>query len=227
MSKRNKYTPEEKYEILKSYESGAGSIEEIATKYMISIDTFYHWRYKYMRYGINGLIDSGTCKKYSKELKDQAIKDYVSGKYSLREVAKKYELTNKSVLQRWLKKYNGHREITSTTKRMSESMTIGRTTCWKERIKITLYCINHNKDYKYTAEVFKVSYQQVYQWVKKYESGGEDALKDGRGRKKPEEQLTQEEKVKIEMKKLELENERLRAENLFLKKLEELERRRF
>ncbi|WP_207225836.1 helix-turn-helix domain-containing protein, partial [Aeribacillus pallidus] len=31
---------------------------------------------------------------------------------------------------------------------------------------------------------YEVSYQQVYQWVKKYENGGEEALKDKRGRKK-------------------------------------------
>lgn len=66
----------------------------------------------------------------------------------------------------------------------------------------------------------------MYQWVKKYEDGGDEALKDKRGRKKVEVELTPEEKMKLEMKKLERENERLRAENLFLKKLEELERRR-
>jgi transposase len=43
-------------------------------------------------------------------------------------------------------------------------------------------------------------------------------------RKKQE--LSPEEKIKLEMKKLERENERLRAENAFLKKLEGIERRR-
>ena len=50
--------------------------------------------------------------------------------------------------------------------------------------------------------------------------------KDKRGRKKEEAELSPEEKMKLEMKKLERENERLRAENLFLRKLEEIERRR-
>ena len=35
-----------------------------------------------------------------------------------------------------------------------------------------------------------------------------------------------EEKLQLEIKRIERENERLRAENLFLKKLEEIERRR-
>jgi len=106
-------------------------------------------------------------------------------------------------------------------------MTKGRSTSWKERIEIVLFCIAHDHDYQQTAEVHQVSYQQVYQWVKKYVSDGEDALKDRRGRNKDEEELTPEEKVKFEMKKLKADNERLRAENAFLKKLEELERRRF
>ncbi|SDZ69297.1 hypothetical protein SAMN05421736_1602 [Evansella caseinilytica] len=62
----------------------------------------------------------------------------------------------------------------------------------------------------------------MYQWVKKY---GDEALKDKRGHKKEEAKLTPEEQMKRQMKKLERDNERLRAENLFLKKLEEIERR--
>ncbi|MFD2776702.1 helix-turn-helix domain-containing protein, partial [Ornithinibacillus salinisoli] len=73
---------------------------------------------------------------------------------------------------------------------------------------------------------YKVTYQQVYQWVKKYETKGAEALKDNRGRTKSETELSPEEKMTLQMKRLELENERLRAENLFLKKLEEIERRR-
>ena len=60
----------------------------------------------------------------------------------------------------------------------------------------------------------------------KYEDGGDEALKDKRGRKKEEAELTAEDKINLQIKKLERENERLRAENLFLKKLEEIERRR-
>lgn len=105
-------------------------------------------------------------------------------------------------------------------------MTKGRSTTWEERIQIVMYCLENAKDYGTTAETFEVSYQQVYQWVKKYEDGGDEALRDKRGRKIEEAELSPEDKAKLEMKKLERENERLRAENAFLKKLEEIERRR-
>lgn len=227
MSKRTKYSAEEKYEILKEYEDGVRTISEITSIYKINRSTLEDWRYNFEKYGIDGLREMITWKRYSKELKEQAIKDYLSGKYSQREVAKKYEISNKSVLLKWVDKYNSHREITATTKGMSQSMTKGRSTSWKERIEIVLYCIAHNNDYQHTAETYNVSYQQIYQWVKKYELGREDALKDRRGRKKTEEELTPEDRVNFEMKRLKAENERLRAENAFLKKLEELERGRF
>lgn len=71
-----------------------------------------------------------------------------------------------------------------------------------------------------------MSYQQVYQWVKKYQDSGEGALQDRRGKNKPEEELTEADQQRLTMKKLEYENERLRAEIAFLKKLQEFQRRR-
>lgn len=105
-------------------------------------------------------------------------------------------------------------------------MTKGRKTTWEERIEIAIHCLANGKNYQETGEKYKVSYQQVYQWTRKYETNGPDALKDNRGRKKSEAKLSPEEKIKLEMKRLEIENERLRAENAYLKKLEEIERRR-
>ena len=121
---------------------------KLSIKYKISENAFYNWRYNYNKYGIDGLRESRTCKRYSKELKDMAVKDYLSGEYSQREIAKKYEISDKSVLKSWINKYNGHREIKATTKGMSQSMTKGRDTSWEERIEIALYCIAQNKDYQ-------------------------------------------------------------------------------
>lgn len=53
--------------------------------------------------------------------------------------------------------------------------------------------------------------------MKKYEADGQDALKDGRGRTKQPEELTEVDQQRLATKKLEYEMERLRAENAFLK----------
>ncbi|WP_445671653.1 helix-turn-helix domain-containing protein [Paenibacillus sp. FSL K6-2859] len=91
---------------------------------------------------------------------------------------------------------------------------------------IARYCLANGQDYTKAANHFHGSYQQVYSWVKKYEADGEETLRDGRGRTKAPEELTEADRHKLAMQKLEYENARLHAENAFLKKLEELERRR-
>lgn len=93
-------------------------------------------------------------------------------------------------------------------------------------MEIVKRCLENGKDYSQAAQRFGVSYQQVYQWTKKYMEKGQAGLEDKRGRRKEETELTPEEKTQRDMKQLEQENERLRAEIAFLKKLEEIERRR-
>lgn len=225
MSKRA-HSLEDKIKIIKALEVGSYSISVLESIYNVNRDSISDWVYKYEKYGVEGLKESSTCRKYSKELKLSAVKDYLSGEYSLLEVGRKYEIPSTSTLRQWIKKYNSYRELKDTSKGRTSSMTKGRKTTWDERIRIVLDCLDNGKDYQVTAETYKVSYQQVYQWVKKYEAGGDEALKDKRGRNKVEAELSPEEKIQLEMKRLERENERLRAENLFLKKLEELERRR-
>lgn len=102
----------------------------------------------------------------------------------------------------------------------------GRKTTLDERIQIVYYCLQNDNNYQLTADTHQVSYQQVYQWVKKYQAGDEASLQDKRGRSKEEQERTLAEQFKMEIKQLERENERLRTENALLKKLEELERRR-
>ncbi|MBO0962960.1 helix-turn-helix domain-containing protein, partial [Neobacillus sp. MM2021_6] len=225
MSKRA-FSAEYKYEVLKAWEDGLYSLSELAEKFKVNISTIQEWRKKFDKFGTEGLKESSTWKSYTKGVKQSAVLDYLSGEYSLREVTSKYEISDQSVLRQWINKYNSHRDFKDTSKGRTSSMTKGRKTTWNERIQIVLDYLENGKDYQRTAETHGVSYQQVYQWVKKYEDGGDEALKDKRGRKKEAAELTPEDKIKLQMKKLERENERLRVENLFLKKLEEIERGR-
>lgn len=225
MSKK-RYLPEFKLELLLAYKKGDYTIKELCEKYQVTKYSFKEWMKRFEQYGIEGLQKTLSWKQYSKEVKEIAVMEYLSGRYSQYEIIRRHEISSRTVLQRWVKHYNSHRELKDTSKGKMRSMTKKRTTSWEERIQIVRYCLENEKNFQMTAETYDVSYQQVYQWVKKYNNGGDEALKDRRGRKKEERELSPEEKVKLEMKKLERENERLRAENAFLKKLEELERRR-
>jgi len=217
---------QDKINIIEALKNRSHTLSELAFIYQVCRDTIYNWVYRYEKHGVEGLNETSTWKKYSKELKLAAVQDYLSGDYSYNEVTRKYEISSTSLLRKWIKKYNSHRELNDTSIGRTTTMTKGRNTTLNERKEIVFYCLENEKDYQKAAETFKVSYQQVYQWVKKYETGGEEALRDKRGRKKEEVELSAGQKMKLEMQKIERENERLRAENAFLKKLEEIERRR-
>ena len=162
-------------------------------------------------------------KKYNIEQKQQAVEAYLRGEGSLREISKKHEISDKHTLQNWILWYNGHREFKERSSAKGEIyMTKGRKTTQEERAEIVAYCIEHNKDYGLTVETYNVSYQQIYAWVRKYEEGGVDKLKDNRGRTKLVEEMTEMEKLRAEMKILEAKNRQLEIENAFIKKLQEL-----
>ncbi|MBB6679176.1 helix-turn-helix domain-containing protein, partial [Cohnella lubricantis] len=194
-------------------------------KFGINKSTIVKWRRRYQVYGYEGLEARTHNRSYSAELKLQAVKDYLDGQLSQYQIIDKYKIASRTQLANWIKKYNGHSSLRAYTGG-TPAMTRGRSTTWQERIDIVLYCLANGQDYKKAANQFQVSYQQVYGWVKKYETGGQEALRDGRGRTKEPEELTEADQHKLAMKKLEHVNERLRAENAFLKKLQEFERRR-
>ncbi|WP_156405554.1 helix-turn-helix domain-containing protein, partial [Agrilactobacillus composti] len=68
-------------------------------------------------------------------------------------------------------------------------------------------------------------YQQVYSWLKKYRESGPDSLKDRRGRKVPEEELTEVQRLKIENRLLKARLEDNEIREALAKKVREIERR--
>ena len=162
-------------------------------------------------------------KKYSKELKLQAVQDYMSGKGSLRETCRKYKILSNRQLREWIKVYNGHKEFKERSTAKGEIyMTKGRKSTQEERAEIVAFCIEHGKDYGLTVETYKVSYQQIYAWVRKYEEKGVKGLSDRRGKGKPEDELTEEDRLRQENKILQAKIKDQEMEIALLKKLREL-----
>ncbi len=162
-------------------------------------------------------------KHYSAELKLQAVQDYLSGKGSLRNICKKYEITSKTRLSEWIICYNGHKDFKERSSAGGEIyMTKGRKTTQEERANIVAFCIAHGKDYALTVETYQVSYQQIYSWVRKYEANGVDGLVDRRGKTKPEDELTEAERLRQENRMLQAKLKDKEMEIALLKKLREL-----
>jgi len=106
-------------------------------------------------------------------------------------------------------------------------MTKGRATTYNERVEIVKFCIEHQNKYAEAAQKFQVSYQQVYSWTNKYLKYGVGALQDRRGKRKSNDEMSEVEKLRAQNKLHEAENRRKQMEIDLLKKLDEIERRRF
>lgn len=223
--RRTKHSLEERIQAVELVINQDESLSKVSKDFGVNYHTLDSWVYKYKEGGIDGLKESRTWKRYSKSLKLQAVQDYLSGEYSLRECCRKHGISDTKVLRQWIKRYTSGRAIKSTSKGTS-TMTKGRKTTHKERLEITQYCLAIDKNYQETAEKYQVSYQQVYQWVQKYEKDGSGGLIDRRGRGlESKSNLTDAEKLVLENKALTERNKYLEAEIGLLKKLEEIERR--
>ena len=154
------------------------------------------------------------------EEKNEAVRFYLEGKGSLSATCKKFKIPSAGTLRRWIKVYNDCELKASPVGGKRTVMIKGRKTTLEERIAIVENHIKNGSTYDETAQKYNISYQQIYQWYHKYMDKGVDGLKDGRGRTRTEEEMSELEKLKAE-----LENRKL--ENLFLKKVKEIERRRF
>lgn len=225
MGRRAKVSPEVKIRIVEEYLDGKFSISGSYLRANVSKTTFEEWVRKYRAFGPEGLKTKSKNTHYSTVLKEMAVADYFKGEYTMFQICKKYSILDRGILKRWIRKYNGDNKIKSHNNEGDRIMTNGRKTTYQERIEIVSFCIANANNYNLTSNKYKVSYQQVYTWVNKYNKNGSDALVDRRGKNTAFEELSETERISAQLKLLEAENKRLKMENDFLKKLEEIERR--
>ena len=152
MSKR-KVSVEDKIYAVNLYLDGKESQRRIADMFDVSLASVQQWIRNYESMGANAFTLKGN-KKYSKELKQQAVLDYLAGYGSQDDICKKYGIRSKAKLQIWIKKYNGHEELKSSGTGGSIVMTKGRKITFEERVEIVQYCIAHDRNSAQTAEQF-------------------------------------------------------------------------
>ena len=221
---REKVSAEVKIALVKRYMRGEGSIAVLSKSVGVSSEAFRTWLRNYESNG-TGVFFEQRWRRYSAALKESAVRDYLSGNGSQDAICKKYGIRSRHQLQIWIMKYNGHEKLKTTGTGGRAIVTKGRKTTFEERISIVADCIESGLDYNATAEKFHVSYQQVYTWVRKQKEKGIDGLKDGRGRKKPEEEMSELERLRRENRIQKAQLLRQQMEIDFLKKLKELERK--
>ena len=190
MGRKARYSAEEKISAVQEYLDGKGSMKTIAQRLGIAFQSFKQWIKNYEAMGIDA-FKTNHNKHYSKAEKEQAVAAYLAGEGSHMEICQKFKILSTSQLRSWIKKYNSHEKLKSSGTGGTVIMTKGRKTTFEERIEIASYCISHDHNYADTATKFSVSYQQARNYTIKYENGGIDALQDNRGKRKPEDTLTE------------------------------------
>jgi len=224
LTHKGRLPAEEKIRLVEAYLSGTMGMRAIEREYGLDHSTFPQWVRLYRVRGPEGLIPSTHNRKYPAEIKLRAVKDYLSGVGSQRDICTKYDISSKVMLSQWIKRYSVHGDFKQPNSGGLIYMSKGRKTTHEERIEIVSHCIATNKNYGQTVEQYGVSYQQIYGWVRKYETNGVDGLCDRRGKRKDEASMSEFEKLRAQLKLKEAENLRLRMENDLLKKLDALER---
>ena len=204
MSRRERFSPYEKEQACLDYINGNRSSAQICNCLHISTRTIQDWATIYKKHGILGLSKKTKNRSYSKEFKMELVKKYISGEASSVDLAHQYDISS-GLLRNWIRMYNANIELKDYNPKQEVYMAKARRkTTIDERKEIVNYCIEHNRNYKETAALYNVSYSQVYSWMKKYDSDGEEGLIDKRGHHKLDDEVD--------------ELERLRRENVRLKR---------
>lgn len=223
--RKTKICVQEKLHTVKDILHGKESIHAAAKRLSVGRSSVRAWVCSYKGNGIDAFTHTKN-KHYSHECKVQAVTAYLNHEGSLSAICQRFGLKANIQLRTWIKRYNSHEELKASGTGGTSIMTKGRRTTFDERVEIVQYCIAHNHNYSETAVTYDVSYQQARSYTLKYESGGLDTLQDNRGKRKSEDKLTEVERLRAELKLERAKRKQAEMEISFLKKLDEIERRR-
>ncbi len=127
--KRSPKSVSEKLEIVLLHLEEGKSLSLFARHHGVSKDILSNWVRKYKEAGVEGLEESRQWKKYSKELKEQAVSDYLNGLGSLKDLTEKYGISDPYALRLWIKRYTSGKELKATSKGMRLMKQGRKTTC--------------------------------------------------------------------------------------------------
>jgi transposase-like protein len=225
MPKKSILSFEKKLEIVTACLAGETTPRRIAAGYDIGARTVRDWINIYKTEGSAGLEPRNSNRKYPDTVKESAAKEYLEGSLGQDSICEKYGIHSRNQLRDWIKVYNSGGNF---NRKMSggSRMKQGRETTQEERVTIAKECLENGSNYGEIAIKYNVSYQQAYNWVKRFSELGEVGLEDRRGKRtaaqKPRSDL---EEMKIKMAQLEHELYMTKMERDLLKKVDELERR--
>src|SRR5699024_1179211 len=157
--------------------------------------------------------------KYSEEFKLKIIKEYLKGSLGYKLLAKKYQIPHESSIKSWVRNYKEY-GLTGISTRPSPVV-------YTVQFKLTVLQFMQRTCSSYPDAAIKFgmkSHSPIIQWKKDFEKGGIEGLNPKRkGRpsmsKKYQSKQKSQDKESSQVERLEHENELLRLEVAYLKKL--------
>lgn len=110
MSRKAKFTPEEKEQAVIDYLEGNKSRIQICGELCISSRTIQDWALIYNKHGLAGFSKKMRNGSYSKEFKMKVVEEYVRGDGSSIDLGIKYDISS-GLLRKWIRMYNANREL--------------------------------------------------------------------------------------------------------------------
>ena len=171
--------------------------------------------------------------KYSYELKKKIVDEYFEGKGGCEFLAKKYNISTKSVVRRWINAYKASGDDGLKRSRQNKNYTL------KEKLNIVELYLSNEISYQELANEYHINNPSlITRWVNDYRIAGIDALepkKKGRKSKMKKDKVIPIEsslntsdttsklkELEEELKEAKNENLKLKIENAYLKELRRL-----
>ena len=138
MSRKSKIDPTEKVKIVERILAKEIGVSAAARLTGVDGTTIRRWRNLYLADGPTALMVQRNNKLYSRELKLQAVHEYLDGKSSQADIVKNYHLRSSRQLHDWIKVYTTHGEIKSRTSGGGSYMRKARPTTSEDEIQLFL-----------------------------------------------------------------------------------------
>lgn len=110
MSRKAKFTPEEKEQAVIDYLEGNKSRTQIYGELCISSRTIQDWALIYNKHGLAGFSRKIRNGSYSKEFKMKVVEEYIRGDGSSIDLGIKYDIPS-GLLRSWIRMYNANRAL--------------------------------------------------------------------------------------------------------------------
>ena len=157
--------------------------------------------------------------KYSEEFKIKLVTEYLHGNLGYKLLAKKYNMPSRTPLQDWVRAYKSQGMKGLERRKVKEVYSV------QFKLDTLQFKLETGASIQKTADQFGLNNPSLISlWTRKFNEQGIEGLKPkSKGRpsmsKKPNKQPKKEEKKLTREAELERENELLRLENAYLKKL--------